>query len=191
MSGVAVPSPLKKGIRFENVSFTFPGESEYTLKHVSFHINPGEHLALVGENGAGKSTLCLLLLGLYEPTEGNIFIDGVNMSEINPDAWRKKSAAVSQKYMRYQLTAAENIFFGDIRQQTDEQLMKKAAINSGIHPVIQDLPNGYDTLLGKHYEDSMDLSGGQWQKNSHFTRLFSSCGFVNTRRTGGKPGCPL
>lgn len=162
--GKQCPTHLKEGIRFENVSFIYPGQTQYAIKDVSFHLKPGERIAIVGENGAGKSTLCLLLLGLYTPTEGRILIDDIDLSEIDPVAWRKSAASVFQNYIRYQLTARENITLGDIERMADVDLMKQAAIKSGIHPVIENLPHGYNTLLGKQYEESSDLSGGEWQK---------------------------
>jgi ABC-type bacteriocin/lantibiotic exporter with double-glycine peptidase domain len=143
--GISAFNLPQNGIRFENVSFTYPGQNRPALDQVSFHVRAGERIALAGENGAGKSTLCLLLLGLYRPTEGRIWIDGIDLSEINIAAWRKRTAAVFQNYMRYQLTAGENIAFGDVEKRTDTEKVEHAAAQSGIHPVIEQWPK--DTLL--------------------------------------------
>lgn len=163
-NGLPSPPYFKEGIEFVNVSFKYPGETKYALKNISFHLEPGERIALVGENGAGKSTLCLLLLGLYKPTEGRIFIDGKDLSGIDPVLWRKKAASVFQNYMRYQLTARENIGLGEVERIEDKERIRSAAVKSGIHSVIEQLPYKYETLLGKQYEESSELSGGEWQK---------------------------
>jgi ATP-binding cassette, subfamily B, bacterial len=163
-SGAEAPCPMRRGIAFENVSFTYPGASEPALRGVSLEIRPGERLALVGENGAGKSTLARLLLGLDEPTEGRILVDGVDLREIDPASWRARAAAVFQSFVRYALTARENIGLGDPRCLRDEKAIAAAAGRSGAHAVIQELPSGYETLLGKGLEGAHDLSVGQWQK---------------------------
>jgi ATP-binding cassette, subfamily B, bacterial len=151
-------------IEFKNVSFTYPGKTEPTLRNINLHIKQGERLALVGENGSGKTTLTSLLLGLYQPTEGKILIDGVAISKITPNLWRVKAAAVFQNYLRYQLTVMENIGFGDVKQLGNLGGIVQATQKSGVHEVIKNLPNYYQTLLGKEYEESVDLSGGEWQK---------------------------
>lgn len=163
-AGINAPEVIKEGIVFENVSFSYPGNSESTLKNINFKIAPGERIALVGENGAGKSTLALLLIGLYQPTEGKILIDGVDLKEIDSHSWRRKTAAIFQNYMRYQLTASENIWFGDLSKKDDDFRVKRAAKLSGVDGVLTALPQGYQTLLGKEYQSSQDLSGGEWQK---------------------------
>lgn len=155
---------IKEEIRFENVSFKYPGQTKYALKNLSFTLQPGERIAIVGENGAGKSTLCLLLLGLYQPSEGRILIDGVDLKQLDLKSWRKKTAAVFQNFMKYQLTAEENIFVGDIERRNKHALVEEAAMKGGIHPDLESLPGKYTSLLGKQYDHSHDLSGGQWQK---------------------------
>ncbi|WP_318615733.1 ABC transporter ATP-binding protein [Sporosarcina sp. YIM B06819] len=163
-SGLQAPEVIEQGIQFENVSFTYPGSTKESLKRINLHIAPGEKVALVGENGAGKSTLALLLLGLYQPTEGRIVVDGVDLTDINPIFWRRKAAAVFQNFVKYQLSATENITFGNLADADNEQKLTQVAKRSRIDAVLRQLPNGYDTLLGKEYENSKDLSGGEWQK---------------------------
>jgi ATP-binding cassette subfamily B protein len=131
---------------------------------VNLEIRPGERLALVGENGAGKSTLARLLLGLYEPTAGRVLVDGIDLRKIDPRAWRAQAAAVFQSFVRYQLTARENIGFGEPRFLQEEERLVTAARQSGAHDVVQPLPAGYETLLGKGFAEAQDLSPGQWQK---------------------------
>ncbi len=163
-TGYEAPQFIKKGIVFENVSFSYPGSSRQSLENIDLHIEPGERIAVVGENGAGKSTLALLLLGLYQPTEGRILIDGVDLEEFNPASWRRKGAAVFQNFVKYQLSAKENITFGNVSAVKSGEKLKQVAKRSGIDDVLSQLPYGYETLLGKEYEKSKDLSSGEWQK---------------------------
>src|SRR5207244_7885106 len=128
-------------------------------------LRPGERLALVGENGAGKSTLAKLLLGLYSPTAGRITVDGTDLSEIDPGQWRVCVAAVFQDYVRYELTARENIGFGDQRRLRDEAAVQAAAVRSGADQVVAGLPAWFASGLGKNFHvQGPDLSAGQWQK---------------------------
>ncbi len=152
-------------IRFEEVSFTYPGSSSPALHNISFELTPGERIALVGINGAGKTTMVKLLLGLYQPTAGRILVDGKDLALIDPQAWRGRVAAVLQDYVKYELTARENIGFGDLRRLDDLAAIRGAAARSGADAVVAELPAGYETPLGKtYYEDGHDLSIGQWQK---------------------------
>ncbi|MCJ7839766.1 ABC transporter ATP-binding protein/permease [Lederbergia sp. NSJ-179] len=163
-SGNKAPAIIREGIVFENVHFSYPGSSKPALKNIHLHIAVGEKVAIVGENGAGKSTLALLLLGLYEPTKGRILVDGMDLKDIHPAIWRKKAAAVFQNFVKYQLSAQENIAFGDMNHFTDAEKLHHSAQQSGIDQVLSQLPYGYQTLLGREYENSKDLSGGEWQK---------------------------
>jgi ATP-binding cassette subfamily B protein len=156
--------PLSGAIRFEDVGFTYPGAAEPALAGITLHLQAGEHVALVGENGAGKSTLAKLLLGLYRPTEGRITVDGVDLRDIAPDAWRAQTGAVFQDYARYALSVRENIGFGRIEKMDDLSALAAAAQASAAEGLIAALPEGYEATLGKEFEAGQDLSGGQWQK---------------------------
>jgi ATP-binding cassette, subfamily B, bacterial len=162
--GSAVALPLRDGIRFENVSFCYPGSTQPALVDVALHIRPGERIALVGENGAGKSTLAKLLLGLYQPTSGRIIVDGTDLSTVAPAAWRAHVGGVLQDFMRYALTARENIGVGCLDRIDDRAAIEQAAQLSSAAGLIAALPQGYDTLLSKEFAGGQDLSLGQWQK---------------------------
>ena len=169
-SGLASPSQTGEGIRFEDVAFRYPGSRADALSRVDLHLRPGETLALVGENGAGKTTLTKLLLGLYQPTHGRITIDGVDLGEIDPSAWRRSVAAVMQDYVKYSLTVRENIGFGRLEKLPDTGALDSAARMSSAAEIVDGLPGGYGTVMGKEFEDGHDLSEGQWQKLA-LTRL--------------------
>lgn len=163
-TGTQVVDPgLSYRIDFENLSFAYPG-GPYVLKDLTFTIYPGEKVALVGTNGSGKTTLIKLLLGLYQPTKGRILIDGKDLSTFSPESLRKQVAAVFQDYLRYQLTAKENIGFGQTERLADEPAIFQAARSAGADEVISGLQSGIDTTLGRTFEGGQDLSGGQWQK---------------------------
>lgn len=152
-------------IQFEHVSFTYPGTEQPVLRDLNMRIRPGERVALIGENGAGKSTLAKLMLGLYQPTSGRILVDGRDLCELNFTAWRTQCAMIFQDFMRYHFTARDNIGFGDLQQLDNHSAIRGAARKSGADEVIEHLPQQYETLLGKAYDESgQDLSGGQWQK---------------------------
>ena len=157
------PDPAD-GIRFENVSFTYPGASSPALRGVSLHIPPGGKLALVGENGAGKTTLIKLLTRLYEPTEGRILVDGLDLSEWDPDALRKRIGVIFQDFIRYQLLVGENIGAGDVDAFEQEPRWHRAAEMGMADGFIDRLPGGYRTQLGRWFKDGQELSIGQWQK---------------------------
>lgn len=157
--------PSAPALRCEQVSFTYPGSDHPVLEGIDLTLRPGERVALVGENGAGKTTLARLLLGLAAPTAGRITADGVDLREIDPREWRAGAAAVFQEYVRYALTVRENIGFGELRLLEDAEAIRAAAVKSGAAEVVAALPNGYETILGKAFDDgAQDLSVGQWQK---------------------------
>lgn len=163
------PSPDVKGldVEFRNVSFTYPGkdpETQAALKHVSFTIKAGEAIALVGRNGAGKTTLVKLLTRLYDPDEGEILVGGRNIKEYNLTDLRSQIGVIFQDYVNYYLTARENIGVGRIDEIENTELVRRSARKSGANAVIEGLPNGYDTMLGRWFKDGTQLSGGEWQK---------------------------
>jgi ATP-binding cassette, subfamily B, bacterial len=154
-------------IEFRNVSFTYPGkdsETQAALKNVSFTIQAGESIALVGRNGAGKTTLVKLLTRLYDPDDGEILIGGRNIKEYDLHDLRGLIGVIFQDYVHYYMTAHENIGVGRIAEIEDQELVKSAAQKSGANALIEGLPSGYDTMLGKWFKNGMQLSGGEWQK---------------------------
>ncbi len=160
----AVAQPLQQGIEFRQVSFRYPGAERYVLQDVSFTIRPGTTVALVGENGAGKTTLIKLLTRFYDPTEGAILLDGRDLRDYDLTELRRAIGVIFQDFVRYHLTARENIGFGQLEHVEDSERVARAADKGGAVPVIEKLPKNYETLLGRTFEDSVDLSGGEWQK---------------------------
>lgn len=159
-----VPEPLREGIRFENVSFQYRAGDAPVLKGVDLTIRPGEVVALVGENGAGKTTLVKLLCRLYDPTEGRITVDGVDMRDLDLNALRRMITSVFQDYNHYQLPAWQNIWISQTDIPPDRARIEAAAKASGADELIMQLKNGYDSYLGELFQDGRDLSIGQWQK---------------------------
>ncbi len=165
LAGAATSGPSPEdGLRFEDVGFTYPGATEPTLRGVSLHLPPGHKLALVGENGAGKTTLIKLLTGLYRPSSGRILLDGRALEEWDRDALRARIGVIFQDYVRYQLIVGENIGVGDVRAIDDPARWKDAAQKGLAEELIASLPKGYETQLGKWFDEGRELSGGQWQK---------------------------
>jgi ATP-binding cassette subfamily B protein len=152
------------GLRFENVTFTYPGASEPAVHEVSFVLRPGTSLALVGENGSGKTTLIKLLTRLYTPDAGRITLDGTDLGDWQPAALRRRVGVIFQDFARYQLKVGENIGAGDVTHFDDEARWRDAAGLGMAAPFIEELPGGYSTQLGKWFKDGRELSGGQWQK---------------------------
>lgn len=163
--GTAVAGPTPgDGIRFEDVSFTYPGAARPALSGVSFHLKPGEKLALVGENGSGKTTLIKLLTRLYEPSGGRITLDGLPLHEWDIAALRRRIGVIFQDFVRYQLSVGENIGAGDVAAFDDEHRWAEAADKGMSAPFIAELPDGYRTQLGRWFNNGRELSLGQWQK---------------------------
>jgi ATP-binding cassette subfamily B protein len=163
--GAATQGPAPRdGVRFERVSFTYPGATEPAVQDVSFHLKPGESLALVGENGSGKTTIIKLLTRLYLPSSGRITLEGLDLAEWNPGALRRRVGVIFQDFARYQLKVGENIGVGDVSRFEDDALWREAAELSTAMPFIEDLPEGFETQLGKWFKGGRELSGGQWQK---------------------------
>jgi ATP-binding cassette subfamily B protein len=157
------PRPIRDGVVFERVAFAYPGGTTPVLRDVSFALRPRESLALVGHNGAGKTTIVKLLLRLYDPTAGRILLDGVDLREYDLDDLRARMAVIFQDFVRYELTAGENIGLGDLTALGDEERLLRAAAAGGAADVIRSLPNGLDTPLGREL-GSRELSTGEWQK---------------------------
>lgn len=161
---VAVPEVIKKGISFEHVGFCYPGQKTTVLEDINLHISPGQLVALVGENGSGKTTLVKLICRLYDPTAGRITVDGTDIRNFRTSDLRKEISVVFQDYAHYNLTARENIWLGNINIPADTENITRAAQYSGVDCVIHSLDKGYETVLGKWFEDGTELSIGEWQK---------------------------
>ncbi|MCF8111902.1 MAG: ABC transporter ATP-binding protein/permease [Desulfobacteraceae bacterium] len=159
-----MPARIKSGFSVENVDFTYPLAGRKTLENINFTIEPGEIIALVGENGAGKSTLAKLLCRLYDPQAGSIAIDGTDIRNFRLNDLRKKIGVMFQDYARYHFTARKNIWLGNIEVDADSEKIRDSARKADAHEFIEKLPEGYDTTLGKMFENGMELSVGQWQK---------------------------
>jgi ATP-binding cassette subfamily B protein len=152
------------GIRFEGVSFTYPGAEEPALKDIDLHIRPGESLALVGENGSGKTTLIKLLTRLYRPDTGRILLDGTELESWDEEFLRQRIGVIFQDFARYQFLVGENIGVGDVRYFEELDRWMEAAAKGMADEMIAKLPQGYETQLGKWFKGGQELSGGQWQK---------------------------
>ncbi len=159
-----VPRPIKYGFTFENVGFKYHNSERWAVRYLSFHLQAGEKLALVGENGAGKTTLVKLLARLYEPTEGRILLDGVDLRDYDLNDLRHQVGIIFQDYVRFQMTASDNIAIGQISNINDTDRIHTSARKSLADPVIQRLPGGYEQVLGKRFNKGVELSGGEWQK---------------------------
>jgi ATP-binding cassette subfamily B protein len=162
--GLAAPAPIRRGIEFKNVSFCYPGSDVYVLRGINLHIKPAERIALVGLNGAGKTTLIKLLTRLYDPTEGQVLLDGVDLREYDLTSLHQRFGVIFQDFVRYQFTVRENIGFGQVDALDDLARIKDAADHGGASALIENMPQGYDTMLGRRWEKGLELSGGQWQK---------------------------
>jgi len=164
-SGTALRGPHPEdGVRFEDVSFTYPEAEEPALEHVTLHLTPGASLALVGENGSGKTTLIKLLTRLYSPSSGRIVLDGQDLRDWDQVSLRERIGVIFQDFARYQMLVGENVGAGDERFFEDEERWRAAAVKGRASEFIETLPSGYRTQLGKWFRDGRELSGGQWQK---------------------------
>jgi ATP-binding cassette subfamily B protein len=165
-NAIPPPRPIRDGFEFSNVSFAYSGSAKLVLKNINFRFYPEEKIALVGENGAGKTTLAKLLARLYDPSEGRILLDGVDLREYNVEGLRQEIGVIFQDYMRYDALASQNIGFGRIDDFKDQARIVRSAKKSLAADVIDQLPEKYQQMLGRRFEGGVDLSIGQWQKIS-------------------------
>ena len=159
-----VPRPITQGIAFRDVAFRYPGHTADTLADINLELGRGEVVALVGENGSGKSTIAKLLCRLYDPARGDISVDGVSLREFDPVAWRREISVAFQDYAHYAMTAGENIWLGDIDKPADPRGIARAGERSGADSVVNKLPAGYGTMLGRWFQQGQELSAGEWQR---------------------------
>jgi ATP-binding cassette, subfamily B, bacterial len=162
--GLLVPRPITLGFEFQDVSFAYPGTSRHVLDRFNFTLRTGERVALIGENGQGKTTLVKLITRLYDPTEGRILLDGVDLREYNLSDLHAEIGVIFQDFMRYEMTARENIAMGRVELEHAMDEIDYAAEKSLASEVVRKLPGGYDQMLGRRFEGGVDLSGGEWQK---------------------------
>jgi ATP-binding cassette subfamily B protein len=158
------PRPIQRGLEFRHVSFQYPDAERYALHDVSFTLHPGQRIALIGENGAGKTTITKLIARLYDPTEGQILLDGIDLREYDLDDWRREVGVIFQDYMRYHMLLWENIGVGRIELFDDRERIERAARLSLASDVAAGLEKGLDQMVGRRFKDGVDLSGGEWQK---------------------------
>src|ERR1700676_875024 len=163
-NALPAPRPIRRGFEFKNVSFSYPGSSKLVLNNISFRLESSERIALVGKNGEGKTTIVKLLTRLYDPTAGQILLDGVDLREYNLEDLWKEIGVRFQAVMTYDLTSSENIEIGSIEKRNNPIPIRAAAIRTVADEVIQELPNHYDQRLGCRFEGGVDLSGGEWQR---------------------------
>jgi ATP-binding cassette subfamily B protein len=161
---VPAPRPFRSGFEFRNVSFAYPGSSRQVIRDVSFRLEPNEKLALIGENGAGKTTIVKLLARLYDPSGGQILLDGIDLREYDIEDLRKEIGVIFQDYVRYEMLVKENIGFGKIEALADRDRIGAAARKSLAQTLVERLPAGLDQMVGRRFEGGVDLSGGEWQK---------------------------
>jgi ATP-binding cassette, subfamily B, bacterial len=164
VDGLQAPRPVIRGFEFRNVSFTYPGTSRRVLSDFNFSLSPGQRVALIGENGQGKTTVVKLITRLYDPTEGQILLDGVDLREYDLASLHSEIGVIFQDFMRYEMTARENIAVGRIEQPHTPEEIEYAADKSLASGVVAKLQGGYDQMLGRRFEGGVDLSGGEWQK---------------------------
>src|SRR5438270_6268796 len=160
----AVPRPIKTGFQFDNVGFRYPGSQRWAVRHLSFSFEPHERVALVGENGAGKTTLVKLLSRLYDPDEGRILLDGVELRDYDLDSLRRNIGIIFQDFVRYDFILRENIGASHVEALDDEARIREAARRSLADSVAQRVPQGFDQMLGRRFDNGVELSGGEWQK---------------------------
>jgi len=163
-NALPAPRPIVRGFEFRNVSFSYPGSSRLILDGLNFRVHPGERVALIGENGQGKTTIVKLITRLYDPAAGEILLDGIDLREYNLEDLYREIGVIFQDFMRYEMTAQENIAVGRIEEIDNLSLLRSAAEKSMADEVIAKLPRHYEQMLGRRFDGGVDLSGGEWQK---------------------------
>ena len=163
-NALPAPRPIVKGFEFRDVSFVYPGTTRVILDHLNFRLEPGERIALIGQNGQGKTTIVKLMTRLYDPTAGKVLLDGVDLRDYDIEDLCREIGVIFQDFMRYEMTARENIAVGRIQYLYDDDRIQRAAEKSLADGVVQRLARGYDQMLGRRFETGVDLSGGEWQK---------------------------
>ena len=163
-NALPAPRPIRRGFEFRNVSFAYPGSERRILKNLDFTLHVGERVALIGENGQGKTTIVKLITRLYDPTEGQILLDGVDLREYSLEDLYREIGVIFQDFMRYEMTARENVAVGRIEELDNTNEIVAASHKSLADEVMAKLPGGYDQMLGRRFENGVDLSGGEWQK---------------------------
>jgi ATP-binding cassette subfamily B protein len=162
--GASIPRPIQRGFEFRNVSFAYPGTTRRVLSNFNFTLSPGERIALIGENGQGKTTVVKLITRLYDPTEGQILLDGIDLRDYKLEDLHHEIGVIFQDFMRYEMTARENISVGRVESEHSQTDIESAAHKSLAESVIAKLPGGYDQMLGRRFESGVELSGGEWQR---------------------------
>jgi ATP-binding cassette subfamily B protein len=162
--GALINRPIRRGFEFINVSFTYPGTERRILSNFNFTLSPGERIALIGENGQGKTTVVKLITRLYDPTEGQILLDGKDLRDYKLEDLHHEIGVIFQDFMRYEMTARENIAVGRVEREHSQAELEEAAHKSLAESVIHKLAGGYDQMLGRRFETGVELSGGEWQR---------------------------
>jgi ATP-binding cassette subfamily B protein len=163
-NALPAPRPMVRGFEFRNVSFSYPGNSRLILNRLNFQLRPGERVALIGENGQGKTTIVKLITRLYDPSEGQILLDGIDLREYEIEDLHREMGVIFQDFMRYEMTARENIAVGRVEEIDNLELLETAARKSMADDIVGRLPQGYEQMLGRRFDHGVDLSGGEWQK---------------------------
>jgi ATP-binding cassette, subfamily B, bacterial len=163
-NALPAPNPIRQGFEFRNVSFTYPGTERTVLHNFNFTLSPGERIALIGENGQGKTTVVKLITRLYDPSEGQILLDGIDLREYSLEDLHRQIGVIFQDFMRFEMTARENIAVGRIDEPHQQAAIEDAAHKSLADTVVDKLAHGYDQVLGRRFEGGVELSGGEWQK---------------------------
>jgi ATP-binding cassette subfamily B protein len=163
-NALPAPRPIRQGFEFRDVSFVYPGTERVILKDLNFRVEPGERIALIGQNGQGKTTIVKLMTRLYDPTGGKVLLDGIDLREYDIEDLCSQIGVIFQDFMRYEMTARENIAVGRIEYLWDDPRIYSAAEKSLADGVVERLARGYEQMLGRRFEGGVDLSGGEWQK---------------------------